>query len=379
MDLYTKTIELSPIVYKDPDLKKKKKDSSSKSGLVLKPIATKDPRIGTLDLETFNDILPNGEILARVYALGFATENQTKMYYLTDHFSNTTEGSNRLVLKCIEDIFQSIESMDGYTFYVHNLGKFDAIFRHKILIDFNSQVNDIAEEYGIKPMYRDGQIIKLEISKYVNKKVIKIKLVDSLNILNNSLDRLCSDFGLNTKKGIFPYKFVNKKNLNYIGPTPDIKFYNKNVNLDLYNENKKHNWSLKEESLNYLKLDLQSLLEVILKFQEILWEDHKIELTKGLTIASLAKTKFLKYYLKKSLIPLINNNNLFQFIFGGYFGGNTEVYKPLAHFWTYLDVNSLYPFAALNPMPGLVCKWVESYNSEGLDLDSLFGIFHARV
>jgi DNA polymerase type B, organellar and viral len=44
-------------------------------------------------------------------------------------------------------------------------------------------------------------------------------------------------------------------------------------------------------------------------------------------------------------------------------------------------VNSLYPFAALNPMPGLICQWLESYNynSEGLDLSNLFGVFYAKV
>jgi DNA polymerase type B, organellar and viral len=93
----------------------------------------------------------------------------------------------------------------------------------------------------------------------------------------------------------------------------------------------------------------------------------------------LAKTKFLKYYLKDSKIPLINTNNLFQFIYGSYYGGITEVYKPHGKNLTYTDVNSLYPFAALNPMPGLICKWIECYNREGLDLSKLFGVFYAKV
>lgn len=87
----------------------------------------------------------------------------------------------------------------------------------------------------------------------------------------------------------------------------------------------------------------------------------------------------MKYYLKENSIPLINNNNLFQFIWSGYFGGITEVYKPQGQNFTYLDINSLYPFAALNSMPGTDCKWIECYNSEGLNLDNLFGIFFAKV
>jgi hypothetical protein len=107
--------------------------------------------------------------------------------------------------------------------------------------------------------------------------------------------------------------------------------------------------------------------------------DHNIEVTESLTISGLAKTKFMKYYLKFSKIPLINKNNLFQFIYGSYYGGITEVYKPYGKNLTYADVNSLYPFAALNPMPGLKCKWLESYNTEGLDLSKLFGVFFAKV
>jgi len=312
VELYTKSIKLLPIVYKDPDFKSVKKVSSSNSQLLSKPIATKDPRIGTLDIETFNETLTNGEIYARVYALGFAIENCTKMYYLIDHFENTVEGSNKLVLKCIDDMLES--GLNDYTIYVHNLGKFDAIFIHKILLDFNSKNTDTNVKYILSPLYRDGKIIKLEIAKSVNKKLIKFKLVDSLNILSNSLETLCSDFGVSITKGIFPYSFVNKNNLNYIGPTPDIQFYNQTVSIDLYTKNKKSNWSLREETLNYLSQDLNSLLEVLFKFQEILWEDHNIELNKGLTIASLSRIKYMKYYLKENSIPLINNNNLFQFI-----------------------------------------------------------------
>jgi hypothetical protein len=64
-------------------------------------------------------------------------------------------------------------------------------------------------------------------------------LVDSLNLLSDSLEKQCSDLGWILKKGIFPYTFVNKDNLNYLGPTPDIHFYNQTVSLDLYTKNPK--------------------------------------------------------------------------------------------------------------------------------------------
>ena len=203
--------------------------------------------------------------------------------------------------------------------------------------------------------------------------------MDSFNLLNNSLDKLCKDFNVTLGKGIFPYNFVNKHNINYIGPTPDLKYYNSNISPSLYKEMNVKNWSLKNETIIYLKRDLYSLLEILVKFQEHLWFDHNIEMTESLTISSLAITKYLKYYLRNNKIPLINSNNVFQFIYSSYYGGITEVYKPKGDNLNYLDVNSLYPFASLSLMPGLECKWIESFNSEGLDINKLFGIFYAEV
>ena len=38
----------------------------------------------------------------------------------------------------------------------------------------------------------------------------------------------------------------------------------------------------------------------------------------------------------------------------------TEVYKPYGKNLLLYDVNSLYPFAALNPMPGINCSFIEN-------------------
>jgi hypothetical protein len=110
-----------------------------------------------------------------------------------------------------------------------------------------------------------------------------------------------------------------------------------------------------------------------------LFLNHNLELTESLTISRLALTKFLKYYLKDSKIPLINKLTIFNFCHEGYYGGQTEVYIPYGVNLITLDVNSLYPTVALNPLPGIDCVWIESFDSEGLNLDLLFGIFHAKV
>ena len=201
----------------------------------------------------------------------------------------------------------------NYIFYVHNLGGFDVLFIHKILKEYNLINNK--EYYILKSIYRDDIIIKLSISIKINKnKYIKINLVDSLNILNSSLDSLSKSFKVKIKKSIFPYTFVKKENLNYIGETPNIKYYNKLSELEYKEIYSKDDWDLRQESLIYLERDLISLLEVLDKFNKSLFINHGIQMTECLTISRIALTKFLRYYLKDKKIPLINKLQYFNFL-----------------------------------------------------------------
>jgi len=102
-------------------------------------------------------------------------------------------------------------------------------------------------------------------------------------------------------------------------------------------------------------------------------------LTDALTITRLALNIFKKKYYKNKLIPSINKLFLFNFIKEGYYGGITEVYIPYGKDLLYLDINSLYPYSALNYLPGNICHYLESLSEDGLDLDSLFGFFYAKV
>ena len=73
------------------------------------------------------------------------------------------------------------------------------------------------------------------------------------------LDKLSKDFDVEIKKGIFPYKFVNRYNFNYIGKLPDIDYFSSVSDVD-YKLLYKEYWNLKIESLEYLNQDLSSLL-----------------------------------------------------------------------------------------------------------------------
>lgn len=83
-------------------------------------------------------------------------------------------------------------------------------------------------------------------------------------LIPGSLDSILKSFKCDTQKNHFPYKAVNKKSLYYIGKKPDKKFYN-NISDKEYLAIPENGWSLKSETLKYLKSDVEGLLEAVKK------------------------------------------------------------------------------------------------------------------
>lgn len=133
------------------------------------------------------------------------------------------------------------------------------------------------------------------------------------------------------------------------------------------------------ESLSYLTDDLVSLYQILVKVNKTLFLDFDIDMTKCLTISKLAYEIFTKYYLAEDKpIPLINKRDIYKDIKLGYYGGMTEVYKPYGENLYYYDVNSLYPYEALNDMPGLECHKLV-YLDINKNIDELFGFFYCDI
>jgi hypothetical protein len=335
-------------------------------------------RFGVLDVETYKD---GG--LGKVYAIGFVTlldKSDLNIFYLTD-LDNSLD-SNKLILECVNSMLKS--KYHNYIFYVHNLGKFDVVFIQKALEEYNlyrrEKLNESEDYYKLTSLFRDDKILRLSVSIKISiKKYIKISFVDSLNLLNNKLEDLCKDFQVSTTKGIFPYEFVTKKTLNYIGQQPAKSHYNNISEEEYYCLIASDSWDLKKETIKYLEKDLLGLLEVLNKFSSLLFIEHDLQMLEGLTISRIALNKFLKFYLKDFEIPLINKSQYFNFIYFGYYGGITEIYKPFGENLKYYDVNSLYPYVALQDMPGIDCSYIENFSNEDIDINELFGFFQAKV
>nr|YP_009744359.1 hypothetical protein [Xylaria hypoxylon]QIE13215.1 hypothetical protein [Xylaria hypoxylon] len=321
-----------------------------------------NPFLGTFDIEAYED----SDGYAKVYALGYCVLNKDPVTFYLDKNKDKD-----ILLECIDKMLLS--NYKDYIFYIHNIN-YDGVFIIHKISEFNKSKG--FDYYKLDVLYKDSYIIKIKISSQDNKN--KRTFVDSSNLLKGSLNSLCKSFELkDITKGYFPYKFVNKNTLNYIGVTPDYDYW-KDLPYNEYEKIQRNLWDLKEECLLYLKKDLLSLLEIMNKFNKYIYQKFDTQMTESLTISRLSLNIYLKHYLNKSNIPIIKDN-LYNEIKKAYYGGVTEVYKPYGENLFYYDVNSLYPYASLNPMCGNQYTYIESFNNDGLDLNNLFGFFYCSI
>ena len=165
-------------------------------------------------------------------------------------YIDVNESSDNVVQRIIDGIFKHKE-LDGYTFFAHNLGRFDSLFLIKAAV--------LMDNIEIKPVWKDNAIISITIKqKNLNR---QIKILDSIRFIDGSLRDILNTFNCNIKKDYFPYNFVNKNNFFYVGNKPDIKYFS-SVPLDIYNQIG-NNWDLKNETLSYLESDICGLLEAM--------------------------------------------------------------------------------------------------------------------
>jgi hypothetical protein len=207
-----------------------------------------NPKIGVIDLESTAT-----EDSPICFAIGFYAFNDSKP---TTFYIDKDLNSYQLIHKCIDEMMRS--KYQGYTFYCHNLGKFDAVYILKALAEFNQTPEGRENPYIFKPLTRDADILKLVIKRNIDikksgdtnlkktktkiktdtKTITKIEtkpktelrtvvIMDSYAVLTSSLKDLCKGFNVDStqSKGDFPHGFSKIENLFYVGKTPDIFYY----------------------------------------------------------------------------------------------------------------------------------------------------------
>jgi hypothetical protein len=179
-----------------------------------------DVNIGVIDIETYTS--KDGTV--KVHALGFKSvlDVNPVIYYIDE----ATRNHEVLILNFLNEMFRS--KYDKIRWYCHNLGGYDIVFILKIIYTYNDKV-DSKEKDQISYILRDNKVLKCIIKKGGR----RIVLIDSYPILPDKLERLGKDYGVDTMKSVFPYKFSLENNLFYIGSTPQYHNYN-DISLELY-------------------------------------------------------------------------------------------------------------------------------------------------
>jgi hypothetical protein len=156
----------------------------------------------TMDLETrvINEVMSS-------YCVVIYDGKLSKRFYMSE-FNNEKEMLKASIL------FLMKRKYHNHKVFLQNFSNFDAVFLLTVMTDVSDQV---------QPVLRDGQYINLTL-KFAGK--YKLYFRDSYLILPSSLRNLAKNFGVENK-GIFPYRFVNNKNisLNYSGPLPAFEYF----------------------------------------------------------------------------------------------------------------------------------------------------------
>jgi DNA polymerase type B, organellar and viral len=271
-----------------------------------------------------------------------------------------------MIIQSIKEIM--IKKYNNYQIYIHNLANFDGIFLLKILTELGE----------IKPLIHNEKILTIGF-KFKDYNII---FKDSLQMLIVALRKLAKAFGVITQKGIFPYKFVNENNLDYIGEVPDFKYFD-NISINDYNDYSKqfnNNWSLKNEVIKYCEIDCISLYKIMIKFSCLIFDLFKINIHNHSTLSSLAYAIFRTHFLKKDEIPQLSGQ-IEKDIRQSYTGGAVDMYIPRIKKGTKIfcyDVNSLYPFVMKNlDMP--VGKPIQFFGDIRKVDPNAFGFFYCKI
>ena len=201
-----------------------------------------------------------------------------------------------------------IRKYDNYNVYAHNFSAFDGILLFKIL-------NKIG---FIQPLIKDGKLISVKLIFGDKNNNYVLNFYDSILLLQSSLRKLGKSFNVSTQKGSFDPTIINK--YNYI--------------------------SYKNEVISYCSDDCISLYQILIKFNELLFNNFNIKIKNYPTLPSLTFANFKTNFLEKEQIAQISGK-IESDIRLSYTGGATDMYIPFNNedeLLYYYDANSLYPF-----------------------------------
>ncbi|XP_018378038.1 PREDICTED: DNA polymerase-like, partial [Trachymyrmex cornetzi] len=301
----------------------------------------------------------------------------------------------------------------------HNLAGYDA---HFIIKDI---ANSFVGRVDLLPITKEKYISFTKHVKATNSKqgtdCLKLRFVDSFKFLNTSLEKLVSyldksklkiirsefsnldaeDFDLLTRKGVFPYEYIDSVDkLNETSLPPRELFYSSLTDEAASDDDYQHAtnvWrrfcieTLGDYSDLYLKTDVLLLADVFENFRDTCIESYGLDPAYYYTLPGYTWDAMLKYTGIR--FELLTDIDMVMFVERGVRGGlsqcshryaqannkyNVSSYDPSepSTYLTYFDVNNLYGWAMSESLPYGEFQWVddiERFDVMSVSSDSVIG------
>ena len=271
---------------------------------------------GNCTKDSKNPCRSNKSLAKKDHCYSCKTHNEKYLFFDFECTQNTGKHEVNLAIchdfNGNESIFNDINSFcngiinekyKGYTLVAQNSKGYDSHFILKWCID-----------NGFKPycIYNGAKIMMMDIPQ------LRIKIIDSLNFIQQPLSSFPKTFGLNElKKGYFPHYFNKNCNQNYIGNMPSKKHYGYNqMNsrdrekfLQWYDDrvNENYVFDFKKEIIEYCRSDVDILRRCMLKLRQDFINQENIDPLKYITIAGVCMAIYRGNYMPKNTIAVVDN------------------------------------------------------------------------
>ncbi len=294
---------------------------------MIHPIITKKKNLdlNIFDCETYQK---NNNVI--IYCISYSIDNEIFTVY------KDSENEKDIFMNFLNKIIEKINKNE-ITFYIHNINFdgmliMDSVFKNNLKFKWfviGTNIYTIVIEYL-------GNFIKFKCSY----KFIPVSL-KKINFNKN-------------KKTIFPYKFINENNINYIGEFPDIKYFNEEINYSDYEKYKNENliFDVKKETIKYCENDVILTLELIKNIINTLDYKYFNIFKKSYSLPSLSYKIFFKYWNNyKIKEKILKEEDLY--IRKSYYGGRCEVFgnKKKNEIVHYFDFSGMYEQCMLQKFP----------------------------
>ena len=268
-----------------------------------------------------------------------------------------------------------------------------------------------ASDMEVIPKNKEDYIsfsIKVPVDSYIDKngeekdKLIELRFIDSFKFMSSSLDSLTKSlvrggkklfgfedyselqYGLRTRKGIYPYEYINSwDRFNETQLSPISAFYS-NLNMSsIREEDYQHTQRVwKEFEIRnlgdyhdlYLRTDVALLANVYEAYRDTWLKHYKLDPAHFYTSSGMAWKACLK--CTGIRLELLTDPDMLLMFERGIRGGITQVVREYASannkymgdkfnpskdttYLQYLDANNLYSWAMSQPLPTGGFKWVD--------------------